>query len=449
MNLNDPEKGHPFTNDYPNAPDTDKYRAAVKTQIEKLNGGLASPADRNKIVKKILASRANHPGLDPITEFGPDPNPKLLHVTGEILINRDALTSAAVAQAIADNALQRSTVEHDRLSGLVACYRNRALASEKLQQVVRQLRAQNVPAALNYVVSTAAVGKSDETPEPVQGLGHFSAYPVPSRTGGFPVGIVDTGITSEVRTDGWLAGVADPPSEIDPLDVLPPTDRLDAAAGHGTHVSGIVQQVAPGVTIRVFKALATDGCGSDLAAALAILRAVDAGCKILNLSFGCTLDGGPPPMAMAAALALIPNDVLIVAAAGNGGDEVKVYPAAFAEQSTRVVSVAGLQADLTGAGWSTHGTWVKASTIAEGVRSTFVKGTEWEELENPPDVYPGSSWALWSGTSFAVPQIVGAVARICQEFAGTTPVQAWQLLRATGIDVAGYGRAVKVLSTVP
>ena len=98
-------------------------------------------------------------------------------------------------------------------------------------------------------------------------------------------------------------------------------------------------------------------------------------------------------------------------------------------------------------------TFINFWTVAEGVRSTFVTGRESPLFDNQPTVFPQDAWALWSGTSFAAPQIAGAIARIQQE-KGKTPREALEFLREQGAqvkDLAGNfksGRGLRILSGI-
>ncbi|GAA1038982.1 hypothetical protein GCM10009557_56440 [Virgisporangium ochraceum] len=435
----------PFASDYPTVPSTPAIREAVAHQVEQLSR-VGNVLVRQAAVDRFIEDRSTLPAVDNIEAFR-----SVLHVAGEVLVDRAALRDKAVTDALANNGLAERPIDGP-LGNRVARFRNIDRKAKDLRDMVTDLRSRKLTVALNYVVSNAAVGKSGDTPELAFGPGRYEDYTVPALTGGETVGIIDTGVSGEIRTDGWLAGVKDPPSEIDPLDVLPKDGYLDRAAGHGTHVAGIVQQVAPGTGIRVFTGLKSDGLGSDVEVAEAMLRAVDAGCRILNLSLGCTLDAGdPPPLATKAALDDIIQrypDVLIVAAAGNDGNQTPVYPAAWAaDHPHNVVSVAGLTRDLQPATWSSNGPWVTASAIAEGIRSTFVEGKESPAFDQVPEVFSKSAWAVWGGTSFAAPQIAGAVARICQQLT-LTPKQAWATLRAAGTAIPGYGQAFKILPAV-
>jgi hypothetical protein len=447
MNLENPPPGRPFRGDYPELPAANAaHQAAVQRQSEALERLVSDAAWRAQVLQKVQQRRHGHPDLFPIADLGGNPQPGTgLHVPGEILIDATAYGRSAIRNFAGANGLIEVDLGCSALVGAVVRLRTADPDPTPLLQKVGQFRLLNAVASLNYVVSSSPVGKGEDTPEPASGLGSYANYPVPAGSASPRVGVIDTGVTAENRTDGWLAGVA-AVSDIDPLDVVPnPGDgKLDRAAGHGTHVTGTVQQVAPGIDVRVYRALDTEGFGTDVMVACAMLRAAQAGCKILNLSLGGPAVNGVPPVAMAAAMNIIPPDVVIVAAAGNDGTTDPMYPAAF----SRVVSVAGLTKDLQPTPWSSRGQWVKASTRAVGIRSTFVEGQESIENDPNPDVFGLASWASWTGTSFAAAQVTGAIARVCQLNPGTTPVQAWQALSLTGAPLVDFGQVIEVLPAV-
>jgi subtilisin family serine protease len=260
------------------------------------------------------------------------------------------------------------------------------------------------------------------------------------------VAVIDTGIPRAQRADGLLNAIPRTEDNIDELDILPagPDGLLDYQAGHGTFVAGVIARVAPQAELRMYRAADTDGFATDFDIAEAILRAHADGAQIINLSLGVrTVDDQPPP-ATAAAVAKVRADsneqTVIVAAAGNHGDNVKVWPADL----DGVESVAGLTAYLTPAPWSSYGDKVRFSTVAEGIRSTYVSGVESPVFDPSPDSFGADAWAFWSGTSFAAPQIAGAVARVCQE-EGLAPRAAVDKLDDFGKSIAGYGKAMRIL----
>jgi thermitase len=305
------------------------------------------------------------------------------------------------------------------------------------------------PVEPNYVVPLAGVMKGAGGPEPSAGARPYPAVEYTRRKAEPPVvAVLDTGISRERREDGYLAMPVDD-ADVDLLDDFPPDGLLDAGAGHGAFVTGVLQQVAPGTTVRIHRVLDSDGINSEVEVAERMRRAVDEGAQILNMSLGTeTVDDRPPAalLDVVTDLATARPDVLIVCAAGNGANTERIWPAAFAPDMENVVAVAALDPAGYGAPWSTHGDWITCSAIGEGVVSTYVIGTEDGKLiDDPhPDTYGPGAWATWTGTSFAAPQITGAIVRICVE-TGKTPPEALDDLLARGTAVAGYGQALRIL----
>jgi subtilisin family serine protease len=269
------------------------------------------------------------------------------------------------------------------------------------------------------------------------------------------VAVLDTGIGPE-RTDKWLDGVSRPPERRDPLDEFPApggNQKLDFAAGHGTFAAGIVEQVDPMAEIRVYRVLDSDGFVHEIALACEMIKAAKAGAHVINLSLGMRTLDNQPCLAFEAALDVIDEisedlgsePPVIVASAGNYGTDDPVWPAA----SRRVISVAGLTSALQPASWSSRGFWVDLSTVGEGVISTFVEGEEDPVFADPASggsqTYPDNARAVWSGTSFAAPQIAGAIARTCRTHDGQSPRVAARRLLRTGVPIAQFGRGLQLL----
>lgn len=324
------------------------------------------------------------------------------------------------------------------------------------------LSAEELPGEPIHLVPMGGIRKAEGGPElsgPADGERLWTRREPAAGPHGPRVAVLDTGITSEERADGWLTGLVTDENE-DLLDVYDPIGRLDLGAGHGTFVTGVIQQVAPDADITVVKVLDSDGLGDEVAIAAAIVQAATNGAQIINLSLGTTTADGTPPLvllsAMRSAIA-IREDILFVCAAGNFGDTRACWPGAFsgmAEFQENVVSVAGLRLDDTAAGqyvgaeWSSHGDWVTCSTPAQGVVSTYVEG---EETDQPAplrrDKFGKAAWATWTGTSFAAPQIVGAIVWTMQQDGWQgTPMQAFRQVMADGAEVVpGYGTSISVL----
>jgi Subtilase family len=182
-------------------------------------------------------------------------------------------------------------------------------------------------------------------------------------------------------------------------------EQLDPAAGHGTFIAGVIDQVAPGCSITIHRVLSTFGDGDEvtIAACLDALEPEDPARTILNLSFGGYVLDHPHLLARAVRR-LQRLGVVVVASAGNDGTCRPTYPAAL----DGVVSV-GAVGPGGPAPFTNYGPWVRACAPGVDLLSAFfrdVSNTGSSDVE--PDRFDG--WAFWSGTSFAAPMVVGALA---------------------------------------
>ncbi|MDV6252736.1 S8 family serine peptidase [Vibrio sp. EA2] len=104
---------------------------------------------------------------------------------------------------------------------------------------------------------------------------------------------------------------------------------------HGTHVAGTIGAadngygiigMAPGVPMHIVKVFNADGWGYSSDLAYAAEKCADAGANIINMSLG----GGAPTTAEENAFkAFTNNGGLVLAAAGNDGNDVLSYPAGY------------------------------------------------------------------------------------------------------------------------
>ncbi len=193
---------------------------------------------------------------------------------------------------------------------------------------------------------------------------------------------------------------------------------LDFEAGHGTFITGIIQQICPDAEVHVAGVLSSFGDGDVDTVVASFERALTTAgpFDIVVMSLGGYMsddDGG----LFEAALGRLIGDGLGVAAAGNQSTSRPYFPAA----SPSIVGVGALdQADKA---WFTNfGGWVDACAPGIDVVSTFFLGDP-RELDEPPF----TGWARWSGTSFAAPKVAAAVAQEMY-LTTSTPRDAWKRL---------------------
>jgi subtilisin family serine protease len=181
---------------------------------------------------------------------------------------------------------------------------------------------------------------------------------------------------------------------------------LDAQAGHGTFIAGVLLRHAPGVHVRAMRVIGGDGVGDELGVLRALALLAGRGrVDVVNLSLGChTYDDRPSPV-VARAVAALGRRTVIVACAGNHASDRPFWPAAL----KHVIAVAALDG-LERAWFSDYGWWVDACAPGVDVTSCFVSfdGPLPRVRGIDPDDFAG--YASWSGTSFAAPAVAGAIA---------------------------------------
>jgi Subtilase family len=185
---------------------------------------------------------------------------------------------------------------------------------------------------------------------------------------------------------------------------------LDPVAGHGTFIAGIVEQLAPGCTVRVHHVISGlgDAIESDVYLKINELAALPAPQRpnILSLSFGGNALAHAPAMRSAIAKARL-SGIVVVASAGNDGISQEQYPAAY----DGVIAVGAVGPDGP-TPWTNYGEWVDACAPgADLVSAFFAKFDGPAPRVNTADPDKFEGWATWSGTSFATPVVAAAIAR--------------------------------------
>ena len=426
----------------------DLDKSAVRQQVGVLSPSPAGTLAADDIVDRIRRRQRDAPAelatrFDKVTLNGGASS--VLVVESELVIDADQDQLTGVADVLDDYDGPARPGRRTRT------FRSRSgRTPDALRADVRRLRDKGIKANVNLVVPLGYVVKGNDFP------GRTSVnVPFAAGGGGSPVrvAVIDTGLTKLPRGDAWFTGITR--NGTDELDQVQPKDRNDYFAGHGTFTAGIVRQLSPTCEIVVYRFTKTDGLGTDVAAADMLVQAADDAAAqvpgrplILNASFGAPAVDGVKPVALEQAVDYIATthpDVLIVASAGNDGNDVPLYPAAFDKPNVRAVGA--LNPDLTGAAFSNRGDWVDCSAVGVGVVSTFVEGLTppQPDLGVPDLPFPADAWATWTGTSFTAPQISGAVAALCAADPALKPQAAFTRLLQGRTVLKGYGAKVHLL----
>jgi hypothetical protein len=236
--------------------------------------------------------------------------------------------------------------------------------------------------------------------------------------------ILDTGLDialDTARSGATITGEPDRPDqkiELGPAaGSVGPDGYLDPVAGHGTFIAGLIERHAPGCRIDVKSVVSPLGLVSESDAAKAVNAVIAAHDEaigkgstppqvIVLMSFGGPADGTPNLLWTAISRA-VRRGIVVVASAGNDSTCIPYYPAAL----PNVIGVAAL--DSVGpAPFTNFGDWVDACAPGTDLISWFFDGFDGARpMINTHDIDRFRGWASWSGTSFAAPLVIAAIAR--------------------------------------
>lgn len=206
---------------------------------------------------------------------------------------------------------------------------------------------------------------------------------------------------------------------------------VDEAYGHGTHVAGIVCQIAPGVTVLPIRVLNADGVGSVFDVARGIQAADDAGAQIFNLSLSVS---SVNHLLERRIRGVHVEGKIVVAAAGNDGNGLATYPGT----SEHALGVAAVDATDHLAWFSGSGPSILLAAPGVNVLSTY------------PSEGAESQAARASGTSMATPVVCAAIALLEQHLslAGTAAVNVLlgSTVPVTPEGAVAYGRVAPAVS---
>jgi len=202
--------------------------------------------------------------------------------------------------------------------------------------------------------------------------------------------------------------------------------------GHGTHCAGTIGAIGGndvGVdsvmntggsgfeNFYIGKGLQNTGGGSWTGVISAMNKCEEEGASVISMSLG----GSSSNTAFRDAVkTLHEKGVLLVAAAGNGGNSRLSYPASY----DHVMSVAAVASNRVRASFSQYNNQVEISGPGVSVKST----------------YRGGIYRNLSGTSMATPHVAGVAGLVWSHFPDCKPMQIRYALSKTAVPSSGQPR---------
>ncbi len=232
---------------------------------------------------------------------------------------------------------------------------------------------------------------------------------------GTTIAILDTGVAPDA-TFGL--------GRLSTLDIgLGVTPGTGANDGHGTSVAALVAGaaadapgVAPAANLLSIRVTDTSGTSDLFTISQAIVAAVDAGARIVNISLGGYSTGAVLDAAIGYATE---RGALIVAAAGNDQAAQLAWPAA----DPRVVSVGAVDKAEQQVFFSNSSAQLQLAAPGYGVQTAWLDGRR----------------VTVDGTSASAPLVAGAVAALLSQNPSLTPQLAADLLARTASDAGAPG----------
>ncbi|WP_106768773.1 S8 family serine peptidase [Paenibacillus faecalis] len=240
--------------------------------------------------------------------------------------------------------------------------------------------------------TTDAVTSKEEVPWGNVAIGSHMLDKQHTKGKDIKVAVLDTGVSN--HPDLRVAGG---------VNIVNGTSDYIDDNGHGTHVAGTIAAlennqgivgIAPNVDLYSVKVLGSDGTGTYTQVIEGIQWAIDNKMNIISMSFTGAEDSESLHRAIKEAEAA---GIMMVAAAGNKGlgNDTVMYPASYPE----VISVGATTKSNDRANLSSTGEELDIVAPGVDIRSTTKNG----------------SYGNMSGTSMAVPHVVGAAAVIWSE----------------------------------
>ncbi len=252
-----------------------------------------------------------------------------------------------------------------------------------------------------------------------------------NRGTGIRVCVIDTGIDynhTDLK-DNYKGGYDFHNDDADPID-----DN-----GHGTHCAGTIAAedndkgvigVAPEAHIYALKAIGANGTGEDVNAIKAIEWAIENNIQVISMSWSLDNESQACHDVCDAAYN---HGIVLVAAAGNSGDEHPDDDVVFPARYDSVIAVAATDINDNRASWSSDGPEVELAAPGVNIYSTYKNG----------------GYASGDGTSMSCPHVAGTTALILKTKPGSydangntewDSIEIKRKLRGTADDLGAVGK---------
>lgn len=262
---------------------------------------------------------------------------------------------------------------------------------------------------------------------------------------GIVIAVLDTGVAYADMVDSGVTHVKAPSLAGSPI--VAPVDLVngDSHPGddhqHGTHIASLIASegdivgLAPGATLMPIKVLDQENHGTELDLVEGIHHAVDNGADIINMSLSFGAGYVPSPALRKALERAHDAGIVMIAAAGNTGEDDVTWPAA----SHRVLAVgsAGIDQnrDLIWTPYTNHSTQVDLTATGGSIgvdadSDGFDDGLLAETIGHRDPSHTG--YWFCAGTSQAAAVVTGAVARMMAR--GVPPADAIRILEHSAGD---------------
>ena len=289
----------------------------------------------------------------------------------------------------------------------------------------------------------------DGTPDLASLQWHADAISTPAAgsidLSSYVVAVLDTGVAYEDYTDdsGTYAvapGLTDV-RFVAAYDFVNADDHANDDHQHGTHIASLIASqgelagAASGVGVMPLKVLDASNQGSEVDLIDAIIHAVDNGADVINMSLAFS-EGYSPSLAMREALQYAEDaGVVMVAAAGNDGEQVAVYPAAAPQVISVGATVRDRHDDLDPASYSNYGPSIDVMApggdlSADRDGDGYPDGVLAETID--PDDFDSFGYWLYAGTSQSA-ALASAAAVFAIDAGAATPTEVAFALQ-TGAD---------------